>query len=92
MAKGKRKRGTPSKANKAMNAALMGVAFAPAIRIVMDNLDNTDNMMRELQLAYTGFGVDGTFKAERLTQGYVPVVLAFVLFEIKKQARRKFRF
>lgn len=81
-----------SMANRIANLLLLLLTFSPAINIAIKNINNTPEIMRRLQLAYTGIGKDGTFAISRLAEGWAPVAVGFVLFEVKKMAMKKFRF
>ncbi len=77
--------------NRVANALLLLLTFSPAINIALTNIGNTPELVRRLQLAYTGIGRDGSFKLSRLAEGWAPVAVGFVLFEVKKMAMQKFR-
>ncbi len=64
---------------KAINVGVLLLGASPAIRIALANTGNIDEMTRQLQLAYTGIGRDGTFDAKRLAEGYVPIIAAIAL-------------
>ncbi len=64
---------------KAINVGVLLLGASPAIRIALANTGNVDEMTRQLQLAYTGVGRDGSFDASRLAEGYAPLVAAIAL-------------
>ncbi len=64
---------------KAINVGVLLLGASPAIRIALANTKNIDEMTRQLQLAYTGIGRDGTFDAARLAEGYAPLIAAIAL-------------
>lgn len=93
MAKKKGRRRKPRLITRAINAGLLALAFWPAIQRVLIQRQNPAVLL-DLYSAGIASGVGrggGQFSRALAAEAYGPIVAAFVLFEIKKMAMRKFR-
>ncbi len=83
--KGRRRRKS-SLINRAINAGLLALAFKPALEEAMAG--NFDILLE----GYTAGLSTGQFNKNTAARWYGPIAAAFILFEIKKMAMKKFRF
>ncbi len=98
----KKQGGTPRMANRKMsfgnrliNMGLLALAFLPVLQQIPNLIANPKNAVGFLISRYSaGFIAPGPgkFVPAFAAEAYGPVGLAFILFEIKKHAKRKFRF
>ncbi len=82
--------------NRLINAALFALAFANPIRILLGGGDLQRKTELLLLDATAGIvrpgGKQGKFDAGIAGRMYGPIAAAFILFEVKKAAMKKFRF
>ncbi len=72
--------------NRGINLGLLLLAFMPAItRAFAGNFNDITRL-------YTADLINGKFNKAFALEAYGPVAAAFVLFEVKKMAMKKFRF
>ena len=79
--------------NRLINAGLFALAFARPIQILLgsESFTNKAKRIQEEAIGQTGGGAPpGNLQV--LANFYGPVAAAFVLFEVKKMAMKKFRF
>ena len=89
VAKAKKRRRKSSLINRGINAALLFLAFKPAIDIALSGRRDAVDI---LTTGYTLGLSKGAFNQNLIGPWYGPVIASFVLFEIKKRLMRKFRF
>ncbi len=78
--------------NRLANAGLFALAFLPILRRIPMALGQPQQFIREVSVIYSGGLSEGKFNPQLAAEAYVPVAMAFVIFEIKKAAMKKFRF
>lgn len=91
MAKAKTTRRKASLANRLINAGLFAFAFYPFIRMALRVATGRASMTDFTSLVTAGASV-GQFDINNIMAAYGPTIGAFILFELKKMAMRKFRF
>ncbi len=77
--------------NRIINLALLALAFARPIQIFLAPIPMQAKLDTLLFDATAGL-VRGSFDKDAALKMYGPVGAAFVLFEVKKMAMKKFRF
>ncbi len=80
-----------STVNRAINFGLFLLAFSRPISILIRK-PSSAGAMDIVNEATGGLASGGKFNPAAVTTFYGPVAAAFVLFEIKKMAKQKFRF